>query len=122
MPISPTIEFTNPNHDSVDLVCPRCGGFNLHHVGVRMYERSEDQPTVTLIETYGDRVKVTPRVSSDRANPSSRRHGMVVMFDCELCNSPEGEEDRIELRFAQHKGSTEVSWFFTHRDPKELER
>lgn len=120
MPTSKNIEFANHSTETADLLCPRCGGYYLHHLGVRMYERSEDQPTVTIIETDGDSVSVRPRQPADGANPSNRRDGMVIKFECELCSSEDGVEDVIELIFAQHKGSTEVSWYFTPRRAAEV--
>jgi hypothetical protein len=106
--------------DAADLLCPRCGADDLHHVGAIFYERGEDgadvlQLTQTLRRYGEDRATgmVTEIVPSDRArNPSSRRSGMAILFECEQCGGGT-DADRIELTIAQHKGSTEVGWRFT---------
>ena len=84
------------------------------------YERGEGgedilQLTQTL-QRYGeDRATgmITEIVPSSRSrNPSSRRSGMAIQFECEQCGGGT-EEDGIELTIAQHKGSTEIGWRFT---------
>lgn len=105
---------------SADLLCPRCGADNLHHVGVVMYERGEDDPDVLRVtqtlKRYGEERVTTAAseiVPSDRSgNPSSRRSGLAVQFECEQCGGGT-DEDRIELTIGQHKGSTEIGWRFT---------
>jgi hypothetical protein len=44
--------------------------------------------------------------SNQVANPSGRRHGLAIAFDCEGCG------DEIELTIAQHKGLTAFAWRF----------
>lgn len=108
--------------DVSDLLCPRCGADNLHHVGVVFYERGEDaaqllQLTQSLRRYGEDRLTgvVTEIVPSERSlNPSSRRNGLAIQFVCEQCGGG-SDQDRIELTIAQHKGSTEIGWRFTPR-------
>jgi hypothetical protein len=105
---------------AADLVCPRCGADNLHHIGVVFYERDEDaanvlQLTQTLQHHGEARLTsvVTEIVPSNKSrNPSSRRNGMAIQFWCEQCGGGL-DQDRIELTIAQHKGSTEIGWRFT---------
>jgi hypothetical protein len=104
---------------AADLLCPRCGADNLHHMGVTFYERGEDEPNVLRIIqsllVYGeDRATSTTTeiVSAARSgNPSGRRNGMAIEFQCEQCGGGV-DGKRIELTIAQHKGSTEIGWRF----------
>jgi hypothetical protein len=86
------------------LVCPRCGGGYLHHRGVISYDRNEDdkQTIETLVENGTTSVSVVPSTAS--RNPSSRRDGIAIQFECEGCG------DSFELTIAQHKGVTLVAW------------
>ncbi len=87
-----------------ELHCPRCGSANLHHTGVTVFDRAEDRPTVVETTVSAGKVKVDP-ASIGAMNPSARRDGLAIRFDCEGCG-----EDPIELTIAQHKGSTEIGW------------
>lgn len=106
------VNFADHSNEVADLICPRCGGFYLHHFGVTMYECGEDDPKVTVIDTVGAAVSINSK--NPIGNPSRRRHGMVIKFECEGCSSND-PDDFIELGFAQHKGATEVAWRFSER-------
>jgi hypothetical protein len=94
------------------LVCPICGGPNLHHYKVRIYDRGvygreeegegeESHATVTT-EICGDTViKV---LGAD--NPSSRRGAVGIFFECEWCKPARP----MELTIIQHKGDTILKW------------
>jgi hypothetical protein len=87
-----------------ELQCPRCGFAGLHHTGVLVFDRTEDAVQVTLTSVQGGKVAVDTN-GSNAGNPSSRRDGIVLKFECEGCgNAP------IEMTIAQHKGSTEIGW------------
>lgn len=87
------------------LLCPGCRGNNLHSISVSIHERDED--AVPTMRTLVARTTVmTELVESDALNPSSRRQGITIQFYCETC------EATPMLRFAQHKGNTEVSWAY----------
>lgn len=92
-----------------DLICPRCGGENLHHDGATFFDRSEDAPQEVVIKVHGSSASSSIQEARLTENPSSRRHGMLIHFSCETCPSPKG---RINLAIAQHKGCTEISWQF----------
>lgn len=87
------------------LECPKCGGPNLHHGDVTVFSRFEDDAatTVTTVEGNGD-VLVSQMVSTKCANPSLRRDGLRITFDCELCGEIQ------ELCIVQHKGTTFMYW------------
>jgi hypothetical protein len=77
------------------------------------FNRGEDQESVVKIVV--DRSTTTTSVDSGAGNPSSRRHGMFVKFDCEQCSTP---GDVLQLNIAQHKGATELTWTFSPKVPR----
>lgn len=92
-----------------ELLCPRCGGQYLHHYGATFFERREDGDQEVVIDVAGPKVVTTIEGASKTGNPSSRRHGMLIHFECEFCS---GKGGNIALAIAQHKGATEISWRF----------
>lgn len=92
------------------LMCPRCGYDYLHHVGVKVFDRHEDEATLVRTTVFGAarRTEVVPSAGS--GNPSTRRDGITVQFTCEGCSGD--KEGDLELLIAQHKGQTELSWRF----------
>jgi hypothetical protein len=84
-----------------------CGEDYLHHGSVTSYDRAEDAKTVTRTKVEAGMAASNIVPNSDD-NPSDRRDGIVIEFWCELCTA-----HPIELRIAQHKGNTHVSWKYT---------
>jgi hypothetical protein len=109
--------FTTTNRISLDegygpealLHCPACSGQYLHHTGIISYDREEDAEVVrkTTVQPSGAESQV---VANSPDNPSKRRHGIVIHFECEGCHAAP-----IELRIAQHKGATLLSWRYQRR-------
>ena len=91
------------------LLCPLCGEENLHHQGVRVYERDKEDAERGRVVTVARQVTVS-REEMD-GNPSSRRDGLKIVFCCEHC------VNSFELRLSQHKGSTYLSWWYA--DPQD---
>ena len=96
------------------LICPQCGSNNLHQGTVTVFNRNEDgkHTEVTCVQAHTDTstVIVTDETTS---NPSPRRHGMLIEFECEHCYAwGEGETipDRLVLAVYQHKGLTLIEW------------
>jgi hypothetical protein len=89
-------------HESV-LQC-MCGGNNLHHYGVTVFDRDDDSSTVrvTNVTHTGTSSEVVPNELS--GNPSARRDAVVVRFWCEHCGHEYG------MQIVQHKGCTYLSW------------
>ncbi len=87
------------------LMCPCCGADEayLHSRTVTVFDRAEDAE-ITRVVSVGETVDMRRVPSEATGNPSSRRHGIAIEFECELCGEP------IELTFAQHKGHTLVRW------------
>lgn len=87
------------------LVCPRCGGDNLHHEGIEVFSRPREDGAVTGLIVRRD---ATAGPVDPTRNPSSRRHGLIIHFSCETCGL--GERVACELEIAQHKGNTFLFW------------
>jgi hypothetical protein len=81
------------------IICPSCGGGNLHHLTVTAENRDTEDGPATRVVSRGKTVTV------DRTeNPANRRSNLYVDFDCETCEAT----PRLEL--IQHKGSTYLRW------------
>lgn len=91
------------------LLCPSCGGPNLHHIAVDVFVRPEDgaDSRVSLhVPDVGRPFKAMPP-----DNPSARRSGIRVAFICEWCRMPDTDDYRVFfLELAQHKGDTLIRW------------
>lgn len=90
--------------DGNNLVCPNCGGQNLHQEVVAVFEREEDAARTVVTAVTRDSAETGLEDSETCENPSSRRHGVAIRFSCETC------PDLPELTLAQHKGWTIVEW------------
>jgi hypothetical protein len=88
------------------LCCPDCGNLYLHHSYIVAFHRDggEDAPRTVETRVDGRRAncRIMPSAASD--NPSPRRDGIVIGFQCEDCVT------RLELTLAQHKGQTSITW------------
>src|SRR5678810_1017762 len=99
------------------LSCPCCGSEYLHQGRIEVYGRdAEDAPSFRRVVS-GDGA-----VEADEGgnNPSSRRQGLIIFFECEDCHlamldEPGFNADRnvraaFRLAIYQHKGNTFVEW------------
>ena len=87
-----------------ELLCPHCGGSNLHHNEVHSWVRDTEDADKGLHVgvSVGDQ---NVHVCRDMGyNPSSRRDGVRIIFWCETC------DEFPELYLYQHKGTTFVHW------------
>ena len=66
------------------LLCPRCKSTYLHHTGIIVSDRSEDEKWCQ--ETKIDRDGTTVNRTPGNYNPSPRRDGMIIKFWCENCD------------------------------------
>lgn len=83
------------------LICPNCKGENLHQRSAKVYFREcEDSEFGKFIKCSNQKVE---SIASD-GNPSVRRDGLLVSFDCESCDA------EPELAIFQHKGVTYIEW------------
>lgn len=86
--------------------CPKCteAFSSLHHSTIKVFNRdSEDQTTGLYTELSSNAIE-THRILPS-GNPSSRRDGLTVRFNCEQCGP-----NVATLCIAQHKGSTFMYW------------
>jgi len=97
------------------LICPTCNSEYMHHIGVEMYSRKEDETNdvahITLNEQHSHGWKVAFSAAQPNSvdkdmtgNPSSRRTGLVISIICEQCKQIH------KLGIAQHKGQTITRW------------
>jgi rubredoxin len=95
-----------------NLQCPSCGFNCLHHREVLISDRTEDSEDVKTVWVGGigdwnsDSLQIKYcDTSISKYNPSPRRGGIVIEFNCEGCSA------QPILGIYQHKGSTLVEWF-----------
>jgi hypothetical protein len=96
-------------------MCPLCGGFNLHHMDVIVYNRPEDDDVTKVTEVRPLETRSLLADSKSCGNPSSRRDGLRVTMWCETCESapdadPDADLRHFSLLIYQHKGTTYVEW------------
>ena len=94
-----------PSFDGSILLCPCCKEGHLHHTRVEIYSRKEDASSGLLVDQSLEpsQINITPNGSMED-NPSPRRGGIRITFDCECCPKTS------RLIVVQHKGSTFVEW------------
>lgn len=80
------------------LLCPWCGGSGMHHISVDVVNRKQEDAVFGL-KVHVEEMSFAAKDSLD-GNPSPRRNGMTIQFNCELC----GENSVLSLY--QHKGET----------------
>ena len=94
------------------LQCPHCTCNCLHHREILISDRHGDADTGKCIHISGigdwndDPLQFRHMEKSQMSsNPSPRRGGILIEFDCEGC------EAKPQLGIYQHKGMTLVEWF-----------
>lgn len=93
------------------LVCPCCDEPSLHQIRVKTFSRTEDEDkvAVAVIEQMTGSTLTITQADLLNQNPSPRRQGLSVVFECERgCH----EETPLTLEIFQHKGSTMIGWAF----------
>lgn len=96
--------FTTDDYGSPAVECPGCGDAYLHQQRIEVFVRdTEDakQGTHVTID-YRNGVSIDRSMSG---NPSSRRDGIKIDFECEMCGMAS-----YTLQITQHKGNEFVSW------------
>jgi len=104
---------------AIGLRCPQCSGDRLHHGRVTVFHRIEDDEMITQTVVTGTSATVEAVPDSRTTNPSSRRDGIEIEFQCELCHWEKNSDlanQRMFLRIAQHKGKTLLEWRFEGRE------
>jgi hypothetical protein len=114
-----TVDLEEHCQGAINLRCPRCRGYRLHHGRVTVFHRIEDDEMITQTVVTGPTATVEAVPNSRTTNPSSRRHGIEIEFQCELCHWKKNSDltnQRMFLRIAQHKGKTLLEWRFEGRE------
>lgn len=104
------------NDEYGSLNCPTCSGNNLHQGAVHVWQRyTEDAVTGTY--TCADHKSSRVQAEADMGgNPSIRRDGMTIEFECENCSGSSAPHEnpvnqkKNYLHIVQHKGTTYLSW------------
>lgn len=88
-----------PPHDGykAELLCPKCARNLLGHYRVEVFERDEDQKTGVHVVVEGVKATIDQSLAG---NPSNRRNGLKIYFNCENCSATP------VLTIEQHKGNT----------------
>ena len=90
------------------LACPLCGERYLHQGAIEVFHRrKEDADPVVTVVVDGCAIDVTGTPGAGVRNPSSRRQGLLIQFDCEHCHLL---QSGIVLAIWQHKGRTFIEW------------
>ena len=99
-----TKKLTYTSEDKI-VNCASCGEPNTHQVGFIWFQRAEDavQGSAVFITSSGQHRSIPYNDGPNSPNPSSRRHGSIVVFSCEHCDALTG------IHFAQHKGITIIA-------------
>jgi hypothetical protein len=89
----------NPNE--VALSCPNCGSDYLHQIRCDAFWREENSEhgVHSISSLLGSESH-----SRQTLNPSARRDGILVRFECENCSADP------ELAIVQNKGHTNIYW------------
>ena len=101
--IGPVVNNEIPPATESTLVCPHCGGGQLHQLAVEVYFRKEDATHGINATVFGT-AEICTTSSSQERNPSPRRDGVRIRFTCEHCPKEPA------LAIIQHKGDTEMFW------------
>ena len=91
------------------LICPVCGEGYLHQGAVvSCFREREDAPSRAVMLTGGDLM-----LDAIATNPSPRRDGLYIKFECEICHGadrPVDDTPPYYLTIFQHKGYTYIYW------------
>tara|TARA_R110000796_G_scaffold192445_1_gene309123 strand:+ start:296 stop:727 length:432 start_codon:yes stop_codon:yes gene_type:complete len=103
--------------DGTWLQCPICNGPNLHQGSVGVYHLGTPSEYLlehqVIVDTTTQEVNDGYIPLGTGMNPSSRRQGMRIAFECEVeCDVP-------DLIIYQHKGTTVIGWDDVSMLPKE---
>lgn len=89
-------------HLNDNVSCAHCGEDYIHQNGLIWFQRGEDDGKGDAYYVEWGRAGKLTFDNAFSANPSRRRHGMLVTFSCELCGGS------TSVVFSQHKGITET--------------
>ena len=114
-----TVDLGEHCQGAISLCCPQCRGDRLHHGRVTVFHRIEDDEMITQTIVTGPTATLEAVPNSRTTNPSSRRDGIEIEFQCELCHREKKSDlanQRMFLRIARHQGKTLLEWRFEGRE------
>ena len=117
--LTTTVELGEHCQGAISLCCPHCRGDRLHHGRVTVFHRIEDDEMITQTVVTGPTATVEAVPNSRTTNPSSRRDGIEIEFQCDLCHREKKSHppnQRMFLRIARHKERTLLEWRFEGRE------
>jgi hypothetical protein len=94
----PTVELAPDCGIGQELRCPRCGGTDLHQGRVTIFDRNEDAEMTVVTTVAGGFAETRLLPSGQAGNPSSRRHGLAIVFICEGCGDGLGGSSTVAWR------------------------
>lgn len=90
-----------------ELECPICKNANLHQKKTEIFQREENEEKGLHVSIKDKEVTIDENIDN---NPSFRRQGLIIYFECEHCDGVPDEMKKAEystrLVIYQHKGST----------------
>lgn len=104
------------------LLCPNCGGENLHHEAVIANFRTAEDHAGYRRSIARNHETMTLPLAADSHLFEGRRDDVVIHFWCEECSGPDAPDEtetpediaasrrRYLLHIVQHKGRTFVFW------------
>jgi hypothetical protein len=103
------------DYEDGPLLCPYCGGNNLHQTDLQVFPRDEDSVSqyvaIKNMATDNPKVIIQEDTSGQDENPSGRHQGILLSFECESNFSEEGVfHQNPLLAIYQHKGCTFMNW------------
>ena len=98
-------EALRKDDEMTELYCPRCGGRQLRHGRVMVFDLDEDvgRTVWTVVESGHVTMRLRP---SRYINASGARAGLLIAFDCSTCG------DGLTLTLADEWGAS-FEWSFT---------
>jgi hypothetical protein len=103
-------------YGDMTLACPCCDSLNLHQRSYEVFTGGEDSAYSGLAIAIGPpdlAVSIASEKKTKLKNPSARRDGIRIWFDCEGCDY------HSALAIVQHKGDTYLFWDTAKLVPEE---
>jgi len=94
------IRFSNDvwtTDDASIILCPNCGYDCIHQGKIEIFDRNEDEKKGLHVVVENKEANISTNLDG---NPSSRRQGLKIHFECETCDA------KPILCIEQHKGNT----------------
>jgi hypothetical protein len=117
--LTTTVDLGEHCQSAISLCCPHCRGDRLYHGRVTVFHRIEDDEIITQTVVTGPTATVEAVPNSRTTNPSARRDGIEIEFQCELFHREKNLDfanQRMFLRIAQHNGRTLLERRFEDRE------